>query len=242
MYHSRNTEEEADLRALGGMTSDLSVKKRLCDELRRNGDVRAELLAAELRFATIVGPANVHGVFHVEQALGVTYSPEHLRALARSSECVLPVPSAFAKTHILVVGYPISLAELHIRHADLFFNKADTWFTGHRFAHVKVGLRWLAVRKEPVPGSIGKEFRSQLEMLPDAECVPRACELAYVVLVHSLVTGERLLGNTFVRCRDRHPQGGHVDLGDFTPDGMILGGSWDGHRSENLGLASRHRS
>lgn len=184
-----------------------------------------------------MGEACVHGIGEVEKVFGVSYSPEQLRHLSAQSfpETTLRKCSG---SYLLVAGYPLALRDLWESFPDLFFNKRDAWFASEAFAGDAVNLGWYLLRNEPVRGSQSKSYAEQCDLLADGVLVPRSCEMAYALVLHYLTTGDRLLGEVYVRCRDIDPRGGHIDLGGFGPDGLIVGGSWDGHRSDTLGLAA----
>jgi hypothetical protein len=96
------------------------------------------------------------------QILEIAYSEERLQACK--------------DTHILFPGYPLSLIDIHRKCGDLFYD--NDWYHLEAFANEKkVSVRWYLIRKEPVPGSLGKTYSEQTDLLPKEEEVPFACEV-----------------------------------------------------------------
>lgn len=138
-------------------------------------------------------------------------------------------------THILVAGYPFSLWD--IRKKVSRFRK-DSWYNNEDFAKKeKVKLRWYLVRKDAVPNSFYKNYAEQLALLDEGnEEVPKACEMAYMVILYYLVTQERLF-KYCVRTSSVDSRGGYVRIG-FDDDGLRAPYRWDYHWDGGLGLAS----
>jgi len=105
-----------------------------------------------------------------------------------------------------------------------------------------VELRWYLLRKDVVPGSMGKAFTEQVALLNECEVVPRACEAVYGFMLYFLARGIRLFANRCARCIDLAPSnvipsGGRIDLGNFNETGLGIA-LWDDKPDESIGLAS----
>lgn len=189
------------------------------------------------RACAILPPGDVHGVGEVQQHFGVYYTDEQLAPLA-----TLPWPDdvlrAFAGTHLLFAGFPLSVYDLQLRFPQFFWRKDQAWFTTHPFlCEARVSPRWHLVRKAPVPGSFGKTAAEQLSLLADEEEIPGACDLLLALLLHHAVTGERLLPKVWVRCAGYPPDRWSV-VGTFVDGGLYVNEGDENSRLSYLGLTS----
>lgn len=179
---------------------------------------------------------NFLGREEVRRGYGIAFTDAQLDALGRipySEETLI----ASRDTHVLVAGAPLSLTEIRERAGGNF--SAKDWYTPEPFANEKqVGVRWHLLRKELVPGSLGKAYGEQCLLLTKEEEVPFACEMAYMVILYWLTHRERLLPDLYVRCRDQIAQGNSIDVGGFDARGFHIDSGWDGGRHNFLGLAS----
>lgn len=144
---------------------------------------------------------------------------------------------ACKNTHILFVGYPLSIVDIRNKAKQLFYNQ--DWYDKQAFAtKEKVYLQWHLIRKNEVPNSTSKTFNEQKALLTGNETVPRACEVVFMIILYFLVTGKRLLENMYVRCSDLVFGGWHVFVGVFASDGFGFSGYWDSYHDDYLGLAA----
>jgi hypothetical protein len=144
-------------------------------------------------------------------------------------------------THILFAGAPLSVLDLRERARHCFDRLF--WYARDQFARDEtVELRWYLLRKDVVPGSMGKAFTEQVALLDEREEVPRACKAVYGITLYFLARGVRLFANTCARCIDiasssAIPTGARIDLGDFNETGLGIA-LWDDKPDESIGLAS----
>jgi integrase len=182
---------------------------------------------------------NFLGINEVAQHFGVTFSPEQLAKLQKIPfrESTL---KRYSRTHLLVAGFPLSILDICKRmKQDLLHLREYNWYSGEAFVgKEKVDPRWYVIRKRAIPESINKSFREQLALLPKRkEEVPRACEVAYAVILYYLSTGIRLFENIYARCRDITSRDHRVMIGYFGPGGLFLEYELDSSRRPNIGIA-----
>jgi hypothetical protein len=149
--------------------------------------------------------------------------------------------------YVLVPGpnRPMSLVDVRRLNPEYFSERffcEEDWLPGVTpFAHFeKVGVRWIAFRKEPVPGSAIRGWEDQLSLVLDCEAVPNVAEVAWCITTYKAVRGIRLFPNMFVRTSSRDSNGSHVCFGNDTRNGGSLTiYPWsDTHRSESVSLAT----
>jgi hypothetical protein len=175
----------------------------------------------------------------VEKHFGVRYSPEQRAALAEipfSEETLKACPG----THMLLPGFPLSLLDIHDRHADLFFMKKGGWYAyaGESFSRAPIPPRWHLLRTEPVPDSFSKTWDGQVALLAPGEEVPSAALVAFASALHFLASEQRLFQYCYVRTSDRSALSNRVYVGFFDAVGFTVYDGTDDCRFGNLGLAS----
>ena len=177
---------------------------------------------------------------------GVSLSWRHFKAAGSpSGDSILPgdAPEC-AGTHFLVAGSPAVAARCARPTAGAVLQPHACLVQPQR----RGGLggcsgrraRYL-LRKEPVPGSLRKTFGERRNLLSDGERVPRSGEVADIFVLLALVTGQCLLPDVWVRCRDKSSSGFHIGVAGFGSDGFGVRNYWDGQRRGYLGLASPRR-
>lgn len=208
------------------------------DWLNEHDNPRAPAVRAEANARWLLPPADVHGVLDAERHFGACYTPAQWMTLSTIpwSDDVL---RKCAGTHLLVAGYPLSILDLLERRPDRIWGNECPWYTAEMFARRKrVGLRWHLLRKVPLPETTHRKFALQKALLPRNERVPRACEMVYALILHQLVTGERLLPDTSVRCADLSSHGARVLVGHYFTSGLYIGPEWGDRSDRPLGVAS----
>jgi len=199
--------------------ADLALEKVSMDQegmqrlLGRGGDLKsavvAEIVAATHRLGGKATPVrrarevmkeNFLGFDDVARYYGATFTKESRRALG-----LVPFPEATLKecrhTHLLVVGYPMTILGIQARALGSVFDPGSRWDDWRGAAAEMVDLRWYLIRKTGVHG--GRTFVEQVALLGAQECVPRACEVVYAWALYCLAKGKRLWGQEhYVRCAD----------------------------------------
>jgi hypothetical protein len=117
----------------------------------------------------------------------------------------------------------------------------QAWYDGKAFAKRNALPRYRQLRMTPVPDSLNKTFAEQQALLPADEEVPSARVVVMGMVIHFLVTGDRLSPNCWVRCIDKDSDGYRVDVGYLLGGGLRVGYYWDDDRYSDLGLASSRK-
>lgn len=208
------------------------------DWLDDRDDPRAPAVRAEAAAKLLLPATDVHGVLDVRRHLGTAYTADQLAALS-----TVPWPDEVlgncSGTHLLVAGCPLSILDLQARRPDRFWRVSERpWYAAEPFARSRrVEPRWHLLRKASLPDSTHRAFARQKALLPRGERVARACEMAYAVILHHLVTGERLLGDVSVRCADIPSRGARVLVGNYLTSGLYIGPEWGDNLDRPLGVA-----
>ncbi len=141
-------------------------------------------------------------------------------------------------THILVAGYPLSISDVRKRARGLFC-KQGSWYNRMAFARKsKPEVCWYLIRKTAAHDSFFKTWAEQQGTLTGRDVIPQACVMVYTIILHYLVTGERLFVNTRVRCNDGVSAGRMVTVGCFGASGLDIYDLWESGRYNRLGLAA----
>jgi hypothetical protein len=112
------------------------------------------------------------------------------------------------------------------------------------FAMKTEAPRYRQIRLEAVGGSFGKTFRNQqlLQLMrPENEEVPTARVVIMGMVIHFLLSEQRLFENVLVRCADTTSVGRRVCVGNFGSSGFRFHKPWDERGSASLGLASSRK-
>lgn len=175
----------------------------------------------------------------------VVYTADQIAALSDSIPAADVLKWCKDDGHAVVAGSPkaASLLEVRSGKSDHFYSKTEGWYADRdqKFSRAdKVSLRWLMVRKAPVPDSINKNWEEQFDLLSMVESVPNAAEMSWFITVFYDVRGVRLFEDVCVRTSSRDSFGNRVGVGDFGAKGLYV--QWDDDRHNVLGLASARRS
>jgi hypothetical protein len=104
--------------------------------------------------------------------------------------------------------------------------------------------RYRQIRTTVVEKTIGKWFEAQMLFVPETEQVPLARQVVMGMVVHFLLTGQRLFPAHSVRCADSastyllSEYKGHVRISPFDVRGFGVYWSRDQEALPHLGLAS----
>ena len=148
---------------------------------------------------------------------------------------------------MLVAGPPKEMSLLDIRalHAPYFYSKEGGWYANEKetFArNDKATTAWIALRKEPVPDSLNKNWDEQQALLSEFEVVPNAAATTWAVTTYKAVMGFYLLKNVYVRTSSRDSDGVRVVVGRFDDTGLDVGSYWGDDRVSSLGIVSVRES
>ena len=122
---------------------------------------------------------------------------------------------------------PANLLDVRKAHRDCFYLKTGGWYVEreHEFSRhdlVQAGPGWIALLKEPVPGSLGLSWDRQRALVPDGgpNFIPNAAEVAWVTVTVFRVRGIRLFEHVCVRTSSADSDGYPVHVGNFGSVGL----------------------
>lgn len=219
---------------------DVTFRDRLVDLVMEKLELSHEetwtqKVARRLMGANFLGVPEVvkhFGVIPTAKLLDLQYVPFSERTLR---DC--------ARTHILIADVGLSLLEVRqaVSHLGLFW-KSRTFNEAAEFANRTEMARWRLIRKTPVVDSIGEVWSKQRSLVnTDLDEIPSARRITYAVILHFLVTGERLLEKVFVRTGDALPRGRHIEVGRFDSQGLYVCGGQNQSHSGDAGIASERK-
>lgn len=182
------------------------------------------------------------GTADIERLFGVRYSDVDRESL----ESGVPFPESMlrrlARSHVLFPGFPLSIIEMRERFPAEFYASTNGWFCNALFANdERVCPRWHLMERRPTHGSCDKNFTFQhlLLDLNFTSCVPRACDLVFMLLAQYKLYGRRFLEHRLVRCSSTTSNEDHVAIGHYQQWGLGICSFDDLVANPILGLASQ---
>jgi len=140
------------------------------------------------------------------------------------------------QTHLLVAVLPISVLEIRSRVSFKMFCE-KSWYDNTWFARQNGKASWQLIRKTPVPSSARKTWTEQRRLMSNHEDTPSAREMVYAVISNYLATGQRLLGDIYVRCSDVLTVTHRVSIGRFDSSGLDIEPDLCDDFFDNVGIA-----
>lgn len=182
----------------------------------------------------------------IATARGVTYTDEQLAKFGDTLPAKEMLEWCRDNGMMLVAGPPKAMSLLDIRaiKTDYFYSKEGGWYTENKQKLAqgdKAESIWIALRKEPVADSLGKNWSQQSELIALPKTVPNAAETVWGLTTYKAVRGIYLLPNLCVRTSSLGSDGRRVDVGSFDAGGLGIRSYWDGDRYDSLGLASARK-
>ena len=105
--------------------------------------------------------------------------------------------------------FPISIWDMLQIAPSAFQSKCvvDDWWKGQSFAQEKKSfpVGWIALKKNPLKNSFGKEFSEQKKLLFSFEKLPEVSELVFFCVLFRLIRGEVLFENKSIRTLSESP-------------------------------------
>jgi len=109
-------------------------------------------------------------------------------------------------------GYSIN--ELREMYPDFFWEKGGgAWYQQEDFANLKEKPCMRTILAELLEGSLNKTWKEQQKLIPEDCEIPLARQVMIMCLLHFLKTGEYLLKDVYVRCRDLSSDGSLLRFG-----------------------------
>ena len=174
----------------------------------------------------------------ISTARGLTYTDEQLAKLHDTLPAQEVLEWCRDNGMTLVAGPPKSMSLVEIQ------PNTHTWYSNkaQKFARAdKVETVWVALRKEPVPSSLSRNWLEQRELVVEPMTVPNVAEAAWGFTTYKAVRGVYLLPNLWVRTSSFDSDGFLVSVGFFDAMGLGVSGYWDYYRDDYLGVASARK-
>lgn len=187
-------------------------------------------------------------------ACDVTYTEDQRIAPGKS----LPEATILKKIRnagmMLVAGPPTAMSMLDVRalHTDYYpapyrdgcdwYNSTTTHTTVKEFATAdKVeAVRWIALRKEPIDGSLWKSLEAQQRLVAKPLYIPNAAEVTWGLTTYKAVNGVYLLDDVFVRTSSRF-RGYRVVVGFRDVKGFAIGFCHNKNDAGPLGILAAQK-
>lgn len=150
---------------------------------------------------------------HIARAKMRTYSSKQLQRFADTLPSEKILYWLRDNGFMLVAGpsKPMTLMDIHWLNRELFWWEKGAWYTTekHPFSREdKVGVEWLALRKEVIPHSLNSDMDEQMQFLSEDEYLPNVAEVVWGLVVHRRVRNYNILIDTYVRTAsggDKYP-------------------------------------
>ena len=247
-FPTMTRQQQAVLQALWDYPQEVDRWQVFADMLEDHGDPRAELVRYEAMAAEILPPEHVHGLLSAWRFFG-NLPQRILRRILIAPRYSLDVLKE-CKDHILVLDAGASVNGIRERALE---NDRERWtkpqyaergpvFSSDYWYHSEPFAR---CQRNPAyrlfPSTMFEEFfdlplEDQQSLLAQKRYsnyeIGTAAETLTVLTLHEQDTGERLLPNYCVRCKDRGPSPGYHDgqsirVGQFQSDGLVINDRWD---------------
>jgi hypothetical protein len=112
------------------------------------------------------------------------------------------------------------------------------WYLDEPFAHEDCKPGWHFLHMQVLPESIGQPANYANSWPLHAE-LPAATEVALMLFLHYVATGEQLLQKKHTWCRDRATLGRQVTVGAFGRNGLFVSAHPPEYSSRGLGICGR---
>ncbi|MBU1558171.1 hypothetical protein KKC45_04385 [Patescibacteria group bacterium] len=218
-----------------------------CPKVNTDGELVTNQLSEGHELASLILRDDFLSPEDVAKVYGWNYSNEQLENFNETLPEFDELMWLKNNGYMLVAGPSTELNLLQVRDLDnqLFYSKTEVWYVEdkHKFSSddkVTAG-QWLAVRKEAVPNSFGKNWSEQQELIKEIEYVPNASEVSYAITVYYKVRSIYLLRGKYVRTSSVDADGHSVHVGNFDEEGLVVGGYWGGGRGGFLGVSSARK-
>lgn len=249
--------QDAARRALKTASPDKDGLQRL---FARGGEFQAHVVEGVRRFTskapdytlarTILGSDFIPPE-EIATARGVVYTDEQLAKFGETLPAAEVLHWCRDNGMMLVAGPPKAMSLLDIRalHTDFFYTKGPAknnagWYDDEKqkfSRNDKAEPVWIALRKEPVPGSLSRNWSEQSALVIAPMTVPNVAEVAWCLTTYKAVRNVFLLPSLYVRTSSLDSDGDRVGVGGFDADGLYVGGGWDGYRRGNLGVTGARK-
>lgn len=244
--------EDACDRALREVDPDRDGLQRL---IARGGEFQDDVIAGVRRFTAkapdyefakaILGKDFISPE-EIAKARGLTYTDEQLVKFHETLPTREVLEWCRASGCMLVAGPPraMSLLDIRAQKADYFASKEGGWYAERvqKFARGdKVHPIWIALRKEPVADSLGKNWDDQSQLVEAPMLVPNVAEVVWGLTTYKAVRGVYLLPSLYVRTSSLVSNGNRVYVGGFGGGGLGVDDDWVDRCNGSLGVSSARK-
>jgi len=139
-------------------------------------------------------------------------------------------------------GPPRSKSLLGIRGLNpaYFYSTEGGWYAKDAETFSRLDLVepiWIALRKEPVAGSLSQDWPTQRPMVTNPAIIPNAAEAAWCLTTYKAVRGVDLSPGIYVRTSSCDSHGNRVYVG-FDDGRLSVYDIWDSVRDSDLGVSA----
>ncbi|MDE1919303.1 MAG: hypothetical protein KGH56_01245 [Patescibacteria group bacterium] len=183
----------------------------------------------------------------IAQSRGLAYTKMQLEKIRDT----LPAPNILrwwrGSGIILVAGPPrrMSLLDIRSMKSDYFRPMMrDGWYTeaAQKFARAdKSETIWIALSKEPVEGSLDKNWAEQSDLVDESMEVPNAAEVTWCLTTYRAVRDTYLLPTRCVRTSSVDSDGDHVYVGQFGAIGLEVNAYLNARHNSILGVSAARK-
>lgn len=152
-----------------------------------------------------------------------------LYVLQINGYCLVPQPPS-----------PSSLLGIYDLKPKHFKVQNRVWYEERSYAQEdKTGCGWLAIKKQPIEESIGKELSKQKKILLSAEEVPNVAQIAWAITIFRDIRQEYIFKGVGVRSSSVDRAGAYVIVNNFFPEeGIAVMEGWDLVAGSRWGISS----
>ena len=168
----------------------------------------------------------------------ITYFKTTVTALLKKTKAKQPTKKTEIKQPWMTFYDPgRSINELRKGYPAFFFSKpGEGWYNQEDFANLKEKPCMRTILAELLEGSLNKTWKEQQKLIPEDCEIPLARQVMIMCLLHFLKTGEYLLKDVYVRCRDLSSDGSLLRFGNCDSGGACFGDCSPGYSDDNLGV------
>lgn len=241
--------EDASDRSLKEVDPDKDGLQRLFE---KGGEFQTYIVAGIARFTakapnydlarTILGKDFISPEEIAKSRKGVVYTDEQLAHFGDTLPAQDVLEWCRDNGMMLVAGPPKAMSLLDVRDLkpDYYYSKKDGWYAEDHQTfsrNDKTEPVWIALRKEPIAGSLGKNWSEQSDLISDPMSVPNAAEAVWGLTTYKAVSGVYLLPNLYVRTSSLDSDGFRVNVGFFVAKGLDVDDYWGDDLNGILGLS-----
>lgn len=180
----------------------------------------------------------------IVKANGLFYTDASLDHLANTIPPENILRWCKANNYAVVAGPPWPMGLVHVfrLRPDLFLDKTEELYTADAPSFNDIAeTRWLAIRKEPIPGSVGSNWSRQISLISQDEQVPNVGEVSWFTTTFYKVRGVRLFAQNNVRTSSVIISNGrYYCVGNFGEDGLWVS-HFDCSEYPKVGIAASRR-